>query len=471
MRAQTERTLSRRSLIAAGLSSGALLACPSVLRGLAEVSVEPQPYFASLRRVVQSLQSLGAPLAPVDADEIATLSAAPSQENLKEAELLLARYTLMRVHLSLDGIALTRPGEAARELVEQGWRSFLIRVENPGGLTLPLTSISDAATDEGGLNQQYTFSREPSLSLGNFGGPADYAHRWMGFKFFAGPPSMGQLAGIPLEYRIVEIFSRDRGRKSAYLQAYPGNGPPVFVRYGFIEPAGYWADFECLPSQDVALHIADWDDAGCFAGLVIHDEIGRLYPAPAHRIEPDFQFQPQVYRADGETLRLPQGSFTAVASRGPEYVPTSLAFDVDPSTDPHLRIKLQRWINAPQLGWHPGDPHIHAAGCLHYENPSQGVTPEAMIRHVRGEALAVGDVLTWGPGYYYQKQFFSGRVYEPHNRLEHPKYQEANNVTLKPRGTPHDVESLVRYDVEVSGFPSSICGHLMLLRLKECFYA
>src|SRR5947209_11019128 len=42
MRAQIKRTLSRRSLIAAGLSSGALLACPPILRGLAEVAVEPQ---------------------------------------------------------------------------------------------------------------------------------------------------------------------------------------------------------------------------------------------------------------------------------------------------------------------------------------------------------------------------------------------------------------------------------------------
>ena len=75
-----------------------------------------------------------------------------------------------------------------------------------------------------------------------------------------------------------------------------------------------------------------------------------------------------------------------------------------------------------------------------------------MIRHVRGEALAVGDVLTWGPGYYYQKQFFSGHVYEPHNGLEHAEYQEANNVTETP-GTPHDVESLVRYDVEVYRVP------------------
>src|SRR5450432_2044520 len=89
--AQKKRMLSRRSVILAGLGSGALLASPPVLRGLAEVVNEPQPYFASLRRVVQALQTLGAPLSPVDAEQIAKLSAAPSPENLNEAELILAR--------------------------------------------------------------------------------------------------------------------------------------------------------------------------------------------------------------------------------------------------------------------------------------------------------------------------------------------------------------------------------------------
>jgi hypothetical protein len=63
--------------VAARLSSRTLLACPSALRGLGEATVEPQPYFASLRRVVQALQSLGAPLAPADAEQIAKLSATP----------------------------------------------------------------------------------------------------------------------------------------------------------------------------------------------------------------------------------------------------------------------------------------------------------------------------------------------------------------------------------------------------------
>jgi hypothetical protein len=67
-----------------------------------------------------------------------------------------------------------------------------------------------------------------------------------------------------------------------------------------------------------------------------------------------------------------------------------------------------------------------------------------MMRHFLGEDLNVGCVLTWGPCWYHQKGFFEGK----------------DNYLSTP-------ENLMRYDVEVSGFPSSHAGHLCLLRLKE----
>jgi hypothetical protein len=70
-----------------------------------------------------------------------------------------------------------------------------------------------------------------------------------------------------------------------------------------------------------------------------------------------------------------------------------------------------------------------------------------MMRHILGEDLDVGCVLSWGPCWYAQKQFFEGKL----NRLSTPEY-------------------LMRYDIEVSGFPSSHAGHLCLLRLKEDDY-
>jgi hypothetical protein len=67
-----------------------------------------------------------------------------------------------------------------------------------------------------------------------------------------------------------------------------------------------------------------------------------------------------------------------------------------------------------------------------------------MMRHVLGEALSIGAVLNWGPSYYFQRQFF-----------------EAKDNKLSTTSTK------LRYDVEVSGFPSSHCGHLVLLRLRD----
>src|SRR5258708_8568213 len=70
-----------------------------------------------------------------------------------------------------------------------------------------------------------------------------------------------------------------------------------------------------------------------------------------------------------------------------------------------------------------------------------------MMRHILGEDLNVGCVLSWGPCWYAQKQYFEGKT----SALSRPNY-------------------LMRYDVEVSGFPSSHAGHLCLLNLQEDDY-
>jgi len=55
--------------------------------------------------------------------------------------------------------------------------------------------------------------------------------------------------------------------------------------------------------------------------------------------------------------------------------------------------------------------------------------------------------LAWGPSWYHQKSFFTGKI--------------------DPLSTG---KNILRYDVEVSGFPSSHAGHIVLLRLKEDDY-
>jgi hypothetical protein len=71
-----------------------------------------------------------------------------------------------------------------------------------------------------------------------------------------------------------------------------------------------------------------------------------------------------------------------------------------------------------------------------------------MEAQCRGEDLKIGAVLTWGPCFDYQKQFFSGRT--------------DNASSAYPY--------LLHYDIEVSGFGSDRSGHLCLLQLRDELY-
>ena len=95
-----------------------------------------------------------------------------------------------------------------------------------------------------------------------------------------------------------------------------------------------------------------------------------------------------------------------------------------------LHSRLERWIDPAKFGWYSGDHHIHAAGCSSLQNPTEGVDAQGHDPADSGRAPEPGSVLTWGPDYYYQKQFFSG-----HDRS-----------AFKP-------DRLMHYDLEVSGFP------------------
>jgi hypothetical protein len=113
----------------------------------------------------------------------------------------------------------------------------------------------------------------------------------------------------------------------------------------------------------------------------------------------------------------------------------------------HIEVKLERWINAADYGYYSGDHHIHAAGCAHYTNPTEGVFAQDMLQQVKGEGLNAGCLLTWGPCYEFQRQFFEPAV----NKLSEPF-------------------TVLKYDIEISGFGSQALGHVCLLNLREQTY-
>jgi hypothetical protein len=404
--------------------------------------VEAQPFIAQVRRVIEAMDYLGAPISGADRQRLqAAMDQSDGATAVAQTQDLLDKYCLFVVSINPESRVKVDQGPAKPQLVEQGWRTFLVKVRNEAGVTAQLKSESRNGLPVYVRSRQAAespLSHSPKQTVTQ----SDVANRWLEAIMFDKQPLRPQLSGLELEYRIIQLYSRDSGKREAKISFNVGQGT---------QDIGFRNDvdtlFECMPSTNVTLRVADEHGRPTTASFLIRDAQGRVYPSLAKRLAPDFAFHPQVYRADGEQIKLPAGEYTVEFSRGPEYLVKSQTIKVVDRRPETVTFKLERWIDTRTFGWYSGDHHIHAAGCLHYESPSQGVLPQDMMRHILGEALNVGAVLTWGPCYYYQKQFFEAKV----NRLS-------------------TAENLMRYDVEVSGFPSSHCGHLVLLRLKDQDY-
>jgi hypothetical protein len=401
-----------------------------------ERPVPLQPLAQQVRRLETALTYMGQPLPAADRAALnRAMGTTDEAAAVEEIERVLDRHALLLVHINPESRVKVEQGAVTPELVEGGTRLFLVKVVNEAGVTAPLKVESP---NSGRVYRTSTFAPEPKMTLT----PQDVRERWADMAIYDRQPMRPRLSGLALEYLVLQVYSRDRGQRSAEISVNVGQGT---------QDVGFRNDvlvvFTAQPARPVTVRVADERGRPAMAALVIRDAQDRLYPNPSKRLAPDFPFQPQIYRADGETIYLPDGRYTIAYTAGPEYIGGRHELQVTEKGLETIAIELERWIDPASRGWHSGDHHIHAAGCSHYENPAQGVEPDDMMRQILGEALNVGSVLTWGPCYYYQKQFFSGR--------DHP-------LSTGDR--------IMRYDLEVSGFPSSHAGHLVLLGLRDQDY-
>ena len=401
------------------------------------IDVQMQPLRAQLKRLFETLDYLGQPL--LSGEQRSTILNAFERDDepgaLETIQDILDRYCLIGVHINPESRVKVARGPAPPILVEQGWRTFLIKVRNEAGVTAALQAASP--------NAGKVYERKPGHEVETIITRAEIEARWMDVHLVKSRPMTKTLSGLPLEYRIIQIYSRDAGKREGTLGFNVGQGTQDI---GFRNRASTL--FHIQPSVKLRLRVLDHDGAPVMASFVFRDRAGRVYPSQSKRLAPDFFFHPQVYRQDGETITLPAGTYSVRYGRGPEYESETMSVTISADEpDPTATFKLRRWIHPAKMNWFSGDHHVHAAGCSHYADPTQGVSPEDMMRHILGEGLDVGCVLSWGPCWYYQKEFFDGNV----SRLS-------------------TADNILRYDVEVSGFPSDFNGHLCLLGLSEDDY-
>lgn len=438
--------------------------------------VEAQPLLAQAIRLQEALSFLGSPLSHEDEERLMALQhQPPTSEVTKLIQNILDPYCLAIVSINPESRVKVERGPAKAKLIQGGWVSFLVKVNNDAGVTAQLqVQSSNAAPILYGSTSAPRVKKENVLTAGQV------SNRFLEMQMYRNRPLLTNLSGLKLEYAVLQVYSKDAGQREADVSFNIGQGSQDI---GFRNAISIL--FNVHPSVKVTFRVRDDDGSPTMASFTITDGIERIlddsakniesvddrltkaqleywvpskelrgiYPLPSRRVAaydeyPDFFFQPQVYRSDGEHVQLPAGKYNVTFTRGPEYITQKMQLIVPSNVSSYeASFKLKRWINMAKLGWYSGDHHVHAAGCSHYESPEEGVKPMDMWRQELGEDLNVAAVLAWGPSWYHQKTFFTGHD--------------------DPLST---AKNIMRNDVEVSGFPSSHAGHVDLLRLKEDDY-
>lgn len=397
--------------------------------------VEGQPLAANTLRLLDALQFLGAPL---PADDERALRLAARDRDAAALQQLLAPHVLCTVHINPELRVKATRGDAKAVLHQGGYRPVLIRIHNEATVSQRLRITSPQAGKVYGGVAEQILKRQAQTELGEDQTKDPDAGRFLDVDVFTDSPMTEQLSGLEVEYVIALIHSSEAGQREATLVFDVGQGT---------QDLGFRSElpvlFDVRPAVPVKLSIRE-NGVPSIARLTFRDQHGRVYPPQGKRLAPDFFFQPHIYRADGETVLLPKGMYAMTSSRGPEYREITSHVHISGDT---IAVPLERWIDPAQRGWVSGDHHIHGAGCSHYQVPTQGVTPADMFRQVKGEALNVGCVLTWGPCYDFQRRYFSPGA----------------DLVSEPL-------TILKYDVEVSGFGSASLGHVCLLNLTDQTY-
>src|SRR5262249_32586930 len=97
-------------------------------------NVEWQPFSAQVRRLIEAREISGWLLSPQDFEALTkALAQSESKPGGEIGQRILDSYCLFQVHINPESRVKVARGPVRAELVEQGWRQFLVKVVNDAG--------------------------------------------------------------------------------------------------------------------------------------------------------------------------------------------------------------------------------------------------------------------------------------------------------------------------------------------------
>ncbi len=116
-----------------------------------------------------------------------------------EVQRLLDKQCIASVHVGRNGSVQITGASGTLDLIELGWQTFFVKVHNEAELETSLQVDSPNSQPVPGSPQ------------------TDVANRWMDLSMYNGRPLRPDLSGLALEYRVLQVYTRDSGERTGEL--------------------------------------------------------------------------------------------------------------------------------------------------------------------------------------------------------------------------------------------------------------
>jgi hypothetical protein len=182
-------------------------AAPAQAQSLALVDeVEWKPFREHVGELLAGLKKLDAEVPAETTKAVQKLIDQKSPDNPRVAaravQKLLDAHCLVGVHINPQSRVKAARGDLAARLVRDRTTYVLVRVHNDGGVTHPLSAVSEQAVLAG--------SRD--------------ADRWLELGVINDRPFANRLSGQRLEYRVLKLVARQTGKREATVTFDVGQG-------------------------------------------------------------------------------------------------------------------------------------------------------------------------------------------------------------------------------------------------------
>lgn len=229
--------------------------------------VEPQPLLAQAIRLKEALSFLGSSLSKEDASRLQQLQDSLQSPEIVEAiQHILDPYCLAMVEINPEARVKVTSGPTAARLMQNGWTSFLVKVVNQAGVTAQLKAESPNAAPALHASTFQHHAMQKNLLT-----PGQAANRFLEIQIYQSRPLSANLSGLLLEYAVVQIFSKDAGKREAEIGFNIGQETQDI---GFRNTIPVL--FNVRPAVRVVFRVKDDDGSPAMASFVITDGIERI---------------------------------------------------------------------------------------------------------------------------------------------------------------------------------------------------